>query len=828
MSINNSIKYCLIPVLLFVFLFLFTLNADAQPRAYIPNLNDNTVTVIDTGTNTIVATIEDGIGERPLSVAITPDGTKVYVTNNDTPGTVSVIQASTNTVIDTISVGSGPSGITITPDGNFAYVTNSNSFNISKINLATDTVVATIPTPGLNPGRLVPTPDGAFIYVLVTNTSQRLFRIRTSDDTVVGPTLMGFGNGTFMDISPDGEKLYITVNNVLTADVVQIVDIAMDGTPSLGPTIPLQLNDCSLRPSFVAVHPDGDEAWVSTLPTAVPFGSCPPSDPFHVELVTINTANDAAVYINGIPDTFNRFAFTRDGATFFGLNTMGLGRTSPAEFPLVFSPTFPYGSSGIPLSPYFIGPDLFDLTIDKTGNGGGTVTGTPAGIDCGSTCTAFFPENTVVDLSAVPDANSLFTGWSEDCSGTDPDTMINVMTTSLCEAMFTLIQFNVNINITGSGSGSVTTSPTGIDCPSTCSAMFDVGDDITLNTNPASGSEFISWSGDPNCNDGVIDNLSGDISCTATFNDIDDCIPNPCMNGGTCMDTGPNSFSCDCAGTGFEGPTCNIDIDECADPALNNCSTNATCTNIPGGFTCECNPGFTGNGISCIEIIGCGPPNPCQNGGICTDTGVNEINCECQDDFTGNRCQFSEDSSVIILPGTGTIFSEIIFGSDINGGAEVLIDLPEDVFARTAELIPGIGGCEIIDPLVTARVSNPDVVCDVANVPGELDVILDLCRDGSSEGTVQAIVGVVLDEDPQEEFETFIDILLSELEACSGGDDGSDDGGDDGSDSTDNSNAGCSLTSGTLNIESGIGNLLIILIPFMLGMIKTIRRSRIL
>ena len=38
-----------------------------------------------------------------------------------------------------------------------------------------------------------------------------------------------------------------------------------------------------------------------------------------------------------------------------------------------------------------------------------------------------------------------------------------------------------------------------------------------------------------------------------------------------------------------------VDFDEC-----NNCSTNAACTNTPGGFTCTCNQGYTGDGVTCM------------------------------------------------------------------------------------------------------------------------------------------------------------------------------------------------------------------------------------
>ncbi len=59
------------------------------------------------------------------------------------------------------------------------------------------------------------------------------------------------------------------------------------------------------------------------------------------------------------------------------------------------------------------------LTVNKTGTGSGTVTSSPAGINCGSTCRAQFTQGTVVTLTASPTAGSTFTGWSGGgCSGT--------------------------------------------------------------------------------------------------------------------------------------------------------------------------------------------------------------------------------------------------------------------------------------------------------------------------------------------------------------------------------------------------------------------------
>ena len=70
----------------------------------------------------------------------------------------------------------------------------------------------------------------------------------------------------------------------------------------------------------------------------------------------------------------------------------------------------------------------------------------------------------------------------------------------------------------------------------------------------------------------------------------------------------PDGFNDTSADTGLDiGRNCS-DIDECADPALNDCGTdNAECINIPGGFNCTCADGYEGDGIICENIYECTP-----------------------------------------------------------------------------------------------------------------------------------------------------------------------------------------------------------------------------
>ncbi|MEU9048496.1 YncE family protein, partial [Kitasatospora sp. NPDC048343] len=83
------------------------------------------------------------VGSFPTGVAITPDGLHAYVTNEG-DNTVSVIDTATNTVTATVVVGTGPFDVAVTPDGLHAYVTNEGDNTVSVIDTATNTVTATV------------------------------------------------------------------------------------------------------------------------------------------------------------------------------------------------------------------------------------------------------------------------------------------------------------------------------------------------------------------------------------------------------------------------------------------------------------------------------------------------------------------------------------------------------------------------------------------------------------------------------------------------------------------------------------------------------------
>ena len=66
---------------------------------------------------------------------------------------------------------------------------------------------------------------------------------------------------------------------------------------------------------------------------------------------------------------------------------------------------------------FTLDPVFFSLGVTLAGDGSGSVSSDPAGIDCPTDCAEDYLEDSVVTLTATPASGSSFAGWSGDCSG---------------------------------------------------------------------------------------------------------------------------------------------------------------------------------------------------------------------------------------------------------------------------------------------------------------------------------------------------------------------------------------------------------------------------
>ena len=168
---------------------------------------------------------------------------------------------------------------------------------------------------------------------------------------------------------------------------------------------------------------------------------------------------------------------------------------------------------------------------------------------------------------------------------------------------------------------------------------------------------------DDHCNEVVID--AYECVCEVGWDgfncedDFDECISTPCFNGATCVDKGTVAFECNCA-YGWEGTLCEHSIDPCA-RYEDDCDSRANCTHAgPGMHECTCTAGFAGTGQVCSDANECAS-NPCQNGGSCVDSGLfrrpppnadgmrlqvtplGEYACGCVNGWNGTNCEFDID-----------------------------------------------------------------------------------------------------------------------------------------------------------------------------------------
>ena len=206
---------------------VYVTNFGSDPSLVPGGVAGNTVSVIKTGSNEVVATIT--VGHLPAGVAITPDGRHAYVTNRG-DDMVSVINTRSHRVVATVAVQDEPANVVFTPDGSRAYVANFGSNSVSVIDTATNTVVATVGV-GFVPIGLTVTPDGARVYV-VNVFSNNVSVIETATNTVVATVPVGHGPRA-VAITPDGAHAYVT--NFLD-DTLSVIETA---TNTVVDTVPV-------------------------------------------------------------------------------------------------------------------------------------------------------------------------------------------------------------------------------------------------------------------------------------------------------------------------------------------------------------------------------------------------------------------------------------------------------------------------------------------------------------------------------------------------------------------------------------------------------------
>jgi len=274
------------------------------------------------------------------------------------PSTAGVFSTSTLAQTRSIATGSGGDGIALTPDGTKMFVTVDNKRELQAISTATGTVLATVPVPigvsGEPPLELAISPNGSQVYVFAPqdNPYSLLMAVDTTTyvvthslnlpaDESVGPLL----------VSPDGSQLYFEMG--LVNQYIQVVDAA-----TLAPTAQIPVNEYPLwltvTPSGLILMTDTNNELLVIDPksagivnrfslaspgTIMPGAivSSPDSATAYVSffgpaILAVNISTGATVFDAPISYRPSQLAISPDGETLYSMDYSTTGAWSVSEF----------------------------------------------------------------------------------------------------------------------------------------------------------------------------------------------------------------------------------------------------------------------------------------------------------------------------------------------------------------------------------------------------------------------------------------------------------------------------------------------------------------
>ena len=194
--------------------------------------DDSFVYKVDTATHEILEVVP--VGAVPKYVAVTPDGSKVLVTNWCT-WDLSVIDTATDAEVQRIDLGGRyPRGIAVSEDSRTAYIALMGSDVMVSVDLGSY-AVSPHSSPGDSPRHVVISPDGAHLYVS-NNKDGNVVKLDRASGRVVGSVATG-EQPRSLAISSDGEAIYVvnyessTMSKVRTSDMTVMQTVQVDAHP---------------------------------------------------------------------------------------------------------------------------------------------------------------------------------------------------------------------------------------------------------------------------------------------------------------------------------------------------------------------------------------------------------------------------------------------------------------------------------------------------------------------------------------------------------------------------------------------------------------------
>lgn len=246
-----------------------TTSLPAGELAYVTNEDSQDLSVIDTRTDSVVATIP--VGTRPRGVRISHDGKTVFVALSGSPKCpptmpdeeceklttdkskdgIAVVDVASRKTVRVLPGGSDPEAFDISRDGRTLFVSNEDAHTASIVDIPSGKVRSTL-TVGREPEGVRLQPDGALVYV-TGETDHNLTLIDTQTGKVVGHIGVG-KRPRDLAFTPDGSRAYVTSE---IDGTVWVLDV-----PARKAIKVIELPKNS-KPMGVVVSPDGKRVYVA-------------------------------------------------------------------------------------------------------------------------------------------------------------------------------------------------------------------------------------------------------------------------------------------------------------------------------------------------------------------------------------------------------------------------------------------------------------------------------------------------------------------------------------------------------------------------------------
>ena len=200
---------------------------------YVSNSGAASITAIDVATHATRVLSLNGIGRGPYGIAAAGDGSNIYVTDIGNAQVVAV--DGTGRELQRIDVPEVPRSLALSPDGTRLYVTSLSAGELTIIGIPENEIVATVPLPATAVFAVEPSPDGRKVY-LTGNEDGILIVVDARRNQVIKTVKIG-SNPRDITISPGGDRVFVTsaasneifVLDAQSDDILEVYSAA--GTP---------------------------------------------------------------------------------------------------------------------------------------------------------------------------------------------------------------------------------------------------------------------------------------------------------------------------------------------------------------------------------------------------------------------------------------------------------------------------------------------------------------------------------------------------------------------------------------------------------------------